>query len=483
MGSMTLADIDLWNADDINQMISSASAMGTNSATAAQNLQRIMDSTHWEGTAGEAARQSHGKIMAALKTDVARFKLVHTALSNAALEITRIKTALSKCRSDAAADGLVIDETTGTVSVGPNPPKKYSDADMKRKKDALQQRVNTVLSEARSTDSALATAIDVASGVTSVEDGWKALRDDGIAEDSDPARRQNQLEAFEQFFGRPPTSPSDWRTAAALDPNSYQPNSLGHQANIVVGRIKPVPGAGVVQANAFIDTATAPALVLTNAGDNRGFDVNAMPDRSRVTFLIDYENGVVIARQNPSVKLDNGAVQTGTPDISAVQLTDGSVHIKFNAADPFTPALGEHTKAVRMSVVGDLYVQPQNGGGIRAGGMASPYPCWEVNQYAPDGTAKAVFNEKPLWDFPLALAGPSMSIGDSTLFAHFNNVFPELPGMSSPTPGDNGISPVPISPPMLSVPIGTAPLGTVSNPSTVPVVEPMLILPTFVPGG
>ena len=100
----------------------------------------------------------------------------------------------------------------------------------------------------------------------------------------------------------------------------------------------------------------------------------ALPDTSRVTFLIDYENGIVVARQNPSIRLDDGAVLTGRPDISVAQESNGKVHIKFNAADPFTPVLGETTKLADISVNGDLFYQPAADGGIRVGGTTGYYP-------------------------------------------------------------------------------------------------------------
>lgn len=74
---------------------------------------------------------------------------------------------------------------------------------------------------------------------------------------------------------------------------------------------------------------------------------------------------------------------TGRPDISVAQESNGKVHIKFNAADPFTPVLGENTKLVGASVNGDLFYEPTADGGVRVGGTTGYYPAWEVNHYAP----------------------------------------------------------------------------------------------------
>ena len=54
-------------------------------------------------------------------------------------------------------------------------------------------------------------------------------------------RRQNQIDAFRQVYGRDPVTRNDWTMAAILDPNSYNEKNAGVPANVVVARIKPVP--------------------------------------------------------------------------------------------------------------------------------------------------------------------------------------------------------------------------------------------------
>ncbi len=62
------------------------------------------------------------------------------------------------------------------------------------------------------------------------------------------------------------------------------------------------------------------------------------PEESRVAIYTDFENGIIVARQNPSVNADTGEVRAGTPpDISAVQQSNGAVLLRYNAADPFSP--------------------------------------------------------------------------------------------------------------------------------------------------
>ncbi len=61
------------------------------------------------------------------------------------------------------------------------------------------------------------------------------------------AYRQNQVDAFHEVFGREPSSATDWQTAAALDPHSYDPDTDGVAPEIKVAKIEPVPGQGVVR--------------------------------------------------------------------------------------------------------------------------------------------------------------------------------------------------------------------------------------------
>ena len=78
----------------------------------------------------------------------------------------------------------------------------------------------------------------------------------------------------------------------------------------MVGRFEPVPGQGVVRMNLFIPSATVvdPAFrdgwihANANLGDNRRFDASATPEQSRVALLVDYENGLVLARQFSSIR-------------------------------------------------------------------------------------------------------------------------------------------------------------------------------------
>ncbi|MDT5029711.1 MAG: hypothetical protein QOE61_6779 [Micromonosporaceae bacterium] len=469
----------MWPAE-IKTVADAAVQRAKASRDAAINVQSIVDISTWEGSAGAAARDAMTRSATKFEKSGLEALALAAGANQAHQEALHVAQMIDELTADAHASAngepaMDIDLSTNTV-IAPDTGYLTDDAAAKaaQKVARLQGEISTILAAGEAVDSDLARVIAYGTGGTPpARDPWPAEPlGDG------PEREQNQRNAFQAMFGRQPTSPSDWRTAAALDPHSYLPLTNGYPPNIVVGRIAKVPGAGVVQTNAFIDTQTAPAGLLTNAGDNRGFDPAALPDTSRVTFLIDYENGIVVARQNPSIRLDDGAVMTGHPDISVAQESNGKVHIKFNAADPFTPVLGENTKLAGISVNGDLFYKPTADGGIVVGGTTGYYPAWEVNHYAPDGTATAVLQEKPIADNPFMLAAPGRGMGDLQLPYEFNNVFPALPGMGEPA-GIPGIPHVPGPvggiPPLIALPPGTTALGPVASAPTIPLIDPIIL--------
>jgi hypothetical protein len=212
-------------------------------------------------------------------------------------------------------------------------------------------------------------------------------------------RRRNQIDAFKQVFGREPTSAADWTTAAALDPHTYDPKFQGVNSQVEVVRIRPAPGQGVVRVSQWIpqrDVTSFPPN-MRDLGNNRGPDSHFDPEDTKVTTYIDYENGIVVLRQNPSVEETStgapGQVRVGTPKGSVTQLADGSVRIKYDAGNPFAPSItadpngpfAGHT----VTVNGDLVFTPGSGG-VQVNGTRTDYPSLEVYQDLPGGGTRTV---------------------------------------------------------------------------------------------
>lgn len=210
-------------------------------------------------------------------------------------------------------------------------------------------------------------------------------------------RRLNQIDAFRKVFGRDPVSRSDWTTAAALDAHTYDPKFQGVESEVRVARIDPVPGQGVVRASQWIEQPWVNRLGSRDSGNDRGSNSSFDPEDTKVTTYIDYDNGVVVMRQNPSVELnadDSPArVQVGIPQGSVMQAPDGSVRIKYDAGNPLAPSattdprgpFGSH----RLSVNGDLVFTP-GPGGVHVDGTRTDYPSLEVYQDLPGGSTRTV---------------------------------------------------------------------------------------------
>jgi len=161
------------------------------------------------------------------------------------------------------------------------------------------------------------------------------------------------------------------------------------QSKIAVARIGPVPGQGVVRTNLFIpghdvwDPAIDPGSPIhSNLGDSRGFSPTAGPEDSRVSMYVDDDNGLIIARQNPAVDATTGQVRVGTPSIAATQQPNGSVFVKYAAADPFSPGGDGIAKTAGVSVNGTLVMQP-TAAGVAVGGNITSFPAAEIYQGVP----------------------------------------------------------------------------------------------------
>jgi hypothetical protein len=206
----------------------------------------------------------------------------------------------------------------------------------------------------------------------------------------DPVRRAGQAAAFARLFGHPPAGSNDWSTAAMLDATSYLTKNGGTDAVVQVGRITPRPGQGVVRIGLYIPSAEVFNFLAYDLGDNRGPDSQFDPEQTRVTLYVDYENGVVIARQNPSVNTD-GEVGVRAPLVGVQELTDGSIRLQYDAENPFAPPDPSSSHTVN----GDVSVRPPSvpGGEWHLDGTIGDYPAFEAYQDDPLGRTQALLQD------------------------------------------------------------------------------------------
>lgn len=381
----------------------------------------------WTGRGAEAALQRVAADKLAVLGAVDDLTAAAAAAREAAFQLASARQAVLDAVRDAQAAGLTVDDDFTVSSTGRG-------SATAAQADALAAALHGKVLALASLDRQVATQITgAASGVQDLDFGPGPAP---LAPPSTPPvpseadRKRNESEAFEKVFGHEPVTANDWQTAAALDPHSYDPKNQGQPPNIVVGKIQPVPGQGVVKTNLFIPGETAWTPSGDNLGDHRGFDPNAGPEESRVTIYTDFDNGVVVARQNPSVMRgsDGTVVHAGSPDISVSQNPNGSVRIQYAAADPFSPGGDDLAKLTPWNVNGDLVIKPTAAGPI-AGGLISDFPASEIYSVRDGQTIELARvmpqNVGPLG--PLAGLPLSNSIGESGL----RNEFPVT---SSPTP-------------------------------------------------
>ncbi|WP_319432309.1 hypothetical protein [Mycobacterium sp. RTGN5] len=470
--SLSLADIERWDVSSINAVASAADGQGKATRAIADQLGMIVDGIRWDGNAADGARAAMGRTRQELYSHADKYQSVAQAASRSAPQVADLKQEWHAIQDEAAAWGVTIDTASGEVSwhvyAG------QSAAEQAIVEDVVEEIVAHIVGlrrRAEQIDAELATAIDSAD-VQAL--GFGTNGDVPLSPGFDEVRRRgNQIEAFRKAFGRDPVSPADWDTAAALDPTSYDPKNHDVPANVVVGRIKPVPGQGVVRTNLFIPGETAATPFGDNLGDARGFDPTAAPEESRVTFYVDYENGIVVARQNPSVKPGTGA-EAGTPDIRVSQNPNGSVLIDYKAVDPFSPGGEDLGKSSPWNVNGRLVIKPADAGPI-AGGVISDFPAIEIYNDR-DGATRLVDRIMPLNVGPYGpfLGLPlSQQIGPGLMGEFPDDVYLPPPGLPVHPPSGFPAPHVSLPPatptPPLVIPYPSVELGPVDQQVKVPV--------------
>ncbi|WP_142386975.1 hypothetical protein [Mycobacterium hubeiense] len=376
--------------------------------------------TDWDGDSGETASASaladRGVVWRA--GDLIRDDLATTAGEGASNQRQALSRALDAISNAEMNDFKVADDLTVTDT------RRYSSGQSSlqaQRQDQAQEHQNDIVHHAKVLQSVNAdTAAKLNTG-KAVLDGmiptdWNTHRDGsiqavdhqtwkespGTAED-EINRRQNQIDAFKEVFGREPKSKADWTTAAALDPHSYDPMYQGVNAEVRVAKIEPVPGQGVVRVSQWIEQRDVWSSLdgKRDFGDNRTANPNFDPEHARVTTYIDYENGLVVMRQNPSVELNDdggpGRVKVGVPEAVIQQNSDGAVRITYDAANPFAPgpAANPPEPLHPWTVNGDLVFTP-TGDGIQVDGTRTNYPSMEVYQDLPNGTTSSVLIDQAI---------------------------------------------------------------------------------------
>ncbi|GAB2539289.1 hypothetical protein [Nocardia heshunensis] len=412
------------------------SAHGT--CTTFGNSLKGLDTLHtWQGAASDAARTAVGRTRVDIDSHGQEVAQVGRAAANCYDEGVALKKAALDCQRTADGEHFTIDPDTGKVS-DPNPPDTagWTAAkvdEYRRRITDLQQRVDNVVLDGARFDQDLATLINGADG---------QLPLNSSKGDNEIDRRANQIAAFRNVYHRDPATENEWRMADALDPHTYDPKYRGVESNVVVAKFNPVPGGGVYRQNLYIPSPevqnmdTNPAdwvdgrMTPHDVGDNRGPSATVPAEASRVSVFADLDNGVLVARQNPSMSTDGKDAGAGSPRVSAVQGVDGAMEIHYSAADPFAPSLSKPV----AQVAGTMMLTPLSGGNLGVDGMVTSYPSAEGYQYKPDGSTVQLFNQEAT----MSQAGPmtNLPFGERNHVGNYSGVnsliYPAEPTDGSP---------------------------------------------------
>jgi hypothetical protein len=421
--ALTLHELLNW-VPEIAELAKQTRTVAANHANSSDFLKDLAKASTWEGRGGDAAREA--LVLTASHHDDAAQNLTLAALGMRRTELDaealagKIRGILNYANEapyvlvDTLTDQVIPPDTTNVD--------KETVAKIQAKVTELRTQITGALAEGERIDTDLARAIGAAAGLSEPEgptpSSWETPLPPPNSE-----RTANQTDAFKEFYGREPVSANDWQMAAASDPHSYDPKNFGVPPEIVAGRFTPQPGKGVVQTNLFIptDQVRNTSKDLTdietgrffpmNFGDNRGPSATADVEASRVSMFVDYDHGVIVVRQNPTVNVDGerGGALAATPDVHVVQARDGRVTVDYDAYDAYENPVG---KALGITVNGRVTLSPQADGTVAVGGNTTIYPSMETYQYR-DGLPAAQLQWDP------ANSGSEYGPGTSLLRRHW----------------------------------------------------------------
>jgi hypothetical protein len=158
--SLTLADIDRWDASAIREVASALAKRGASADDVRAGLTRLPLIASWQGSGGDAARASLDKLSAYLAAHGEEMARVSSATRESADEIEGLKSKLHRIYDDARTEGFTIDPTTGSVT--PTDQSKIGDPIYALQQADLQVRITELIAAADAADAGLARAIATA---------------------------------------------------------------------------------------------------------------------------------------------------------------------------------------------------------------------------------------------------------------------------------------------------------------------------------
>ena len=158
--TLTVADIDRWNAGAVREVFQAANARGQATLEASRQLSTLSVFDTWEGATAEARKHVNTGIRQDLDAHGNEALAVARAADQAADGIEHVQSDLRTLRHDAAEMHMAIDATTNTLV----PTADCLPVEALLAETQLQPRLDALLAEANAVDQELAAAINMADG-------------------------------------------------------------------------------------------------------------------------------------------------------------------------------------------------------------------------------------------------------------------------------------------------------------------------------
>ena len=158
--TLTVADIDRWNAGAVREVFQAANARGQATLEASRQLSTLSVFDTWEGATAEARKHVNAGIRQDLDAHGNEALAVARAADQAADGIEHVQSDLRTLRHDAAELHMAIDATTNTLV----PTADCLPVEALLAETQLQPRLDALLAEANAVDQELAAAINMADG-------------------------------------------------------------------------------------------------------------------------------------------------------------------------------------------------------------------------------------------------------------------------------------------------------------------------------
>ena len=180
--TLTVADIERWDAGSVREVFHAATSRAQAAADAANGLATLPAFETWGGVAAEAAKEAIGKTRRDLDAHGREAQAVANAARSAADEIEQIKSDLASLKADAESLGMEIDSVSGRVLPGRS---VRNPMEALLKEEQLQPRLDKIVAHANAVDAALANAIRMADGSVPIPDAGlnKPMLDQPLPED------------------------------------------------------------------------------------------------------------------------------------------------------------------------------------------------------------------------------------------------------------------------------------------------------------